>query len=747
MIKRNQGFVKHGQRHSLLALAVASALGVLASATAIAEEQVAAQSEGAGLNEVIVTARRRAENMQTVPVAVSSISALQLERSFAMDTTSLAQFAPNVVLDKVEAGTAGGAAFSIRGISYQDVEKAFDPTVLLFVDDIAVGTGTGNVMNMLDVQNIEVLRGPQGTLFGKNAVGGIVNIHRREPELHDVFGKVRATVGNFDTKSLEGYVNFGGENFALKFTAAELDHGGYYKNATLGTRQDDRKEQDYGMHWLWKPSKALKLELQTNHVDQRGTPNPILNISDRAATNGSGDAFCAFYAQCATNPYKSQSGDPQVAVGEGPTRLTLNSDMNIAKVNYDLDDKYRLTYIGGHMKSYDFTQFDFDGTPLPLYSAAKDSWYTQRSHELRISRNDPVLSGQAGVYYWDADSFTVNNGPGLVDRASASSKSYSIYGESDYRFANEYVLTTGARHISEKKEIGKFVDDGQGNASIPDGTHFSRTDSANIWRLGLRRELASGDMVYGTYSTGFRSGGFSPRAATISALEHGQAPEKLTNFEFGAKTRWFDKRLQLNAALFHMIYDNMQIETSLPAPGGNGQQQGFDNVGKAIINGGELELLARPDNHWTLSGNLGLTDSHYASFFTDLYGTGVKQDFTNLKLRRAPRVTYALAADYRDAFGAGRMNYHVGYNWRSNYEGTLDNAPGTRVEAFGILDASVSYEQGAWSVALFGRNLTNEAAYSHTFSVVPNNLGGSIWKFATPRTPRNYGLQVTYHFE
>jgi outer membrane receptor protein involved in Fe transport len=110
-------------------------------------------------------------------------------------------------------------------------------------------------------------------------------------------------------------------------------------------------------------------------------------------------------------------------------------------------------------------------------------------------------------------------------------------------------------------------------------------------------------------------------------------------------------------------------------------------------------------------------------------------------------VTYALAADYRDTIGAARINYHVGYSWRSNYEGTLDNAPGTRIEAFGILDASVSYEQGGWSLALFGRNLTNEVAYSHTFSVVPNKLGGSAWKFATPRTPRNYGLQLTYQFD
>lgn len=138
------------------------------------------------LEEVVVSARRREESLQDVPVAVSAVSGETLERAFITDTTQLAQFAPNVVLDKVEAGTAGGAAFSIRGISYQDVEKAFDPTVLVFVDDVALGTGTGNVMSLLDVERVEILRGPQGTLFGKNAVGGIINIHRRKPVLDNM---------------------------------------------------------------------------------------------------------------------------------------------------------------------------------------------------------------------------------------------------------------------------------------------------------------------------------------------------------------------------------------------------------------------------------------------------------------------------------------------------------------------------------------------------------------------------------
>lgn len=719
---------------------------LVAPGNSIAASPADTTASGSGLEEVVVLARKREESLQDVPVAVSTVSAEVLERAFVVDSTGLAQFAPNVVLDKVEAGTAGGAAFSIRGISYQDVEKAFDPTVLVFVDDVAMGSGTANVMNLLDVQSIEILRGPQGTLFGKNAVGGIINIHRKKPQLGEVSGKLRTTAGNFDTRNVEGFFNFGGDKAAIKLTGARLDHDGYYDNITLDTEQDERREVNYGAHLLWKPTDSLSFELQGNHIDQKGTPNPILNISDRTAVDGSGDTFCAFLGQCSPGPGQSQSGDPQVAVGDGFTYLELDSDTYIGQVNWDINDQYLLTYIGAYNKTFDDTAFDFDGSPAPLYHARKPGDYRQRSHELRITRSDPIFSGQAGVYFWNANSYTINIAPALFDRAWAKSESFSVYGETDFRFAEHYVLTTGFRYIEEDKDLEKFVDDGLGGVSIPAGTKATRSDDDVIWRLGLRYEFTGGDMVYTSYSTGFRSGGFSPRAATVDVLMRGQDPEKLSNFELGARTRWLDNRLQLNLTLFHMIYDDMQIETSLPAANGNGQQQGFDNVGKAKIDGVELDLLAQLTDHWTLSGNLGLLDAKYDSFFTDLYSEGTPRDFSDLKLRRAPDVSYSLSSNYEQDIGDGTANFRISYNWRADYEGTLDNHPGTAIDAFGLLDASLGYEINHWSVALFGSNLTDEDAYSHTFAVVPNAQGGSLWKFATPRVPRTYGVQLTYEF-
>lgn len=732
---------------SIGTLLFVGAVCVAPGATVAAEPNEAAESSAGGLEEIVVSARKRAESLQDVPVAVSAVSGAELERSFVTDSTALSQFAPNVVLDKVEAGTAGGAAFSIRGISYQDVEKAFDPTVLVFVDEVPLGSGTGNVMNLLDIDSIEILRGPQGTLFGKNAVGGIVNIHRKKPLLENVGGRFRIAGGNFNTRNVEGYFNFGGKQAAIKLTAARLDHDGYYPNRTLRTDQDERVEKDYGAHVLWQPLESLTLELQANRVEQAGTPNPVLNISDGRAVDGSGDAFCAFFGQCSAGPGLSQSGDAQVAIGDGPVYLKLDSDTYIGRLNWSLNDEYQLTYIGAYHDSFDDTAFDFDGSPAPLYHARKPGDYQQRSQELRITREHPIFSGQAGLYYWNASSFTINIAPALFDRAWTKSESFSVYGETDFRFAERNVLTTGLRYIEEDKDLTKFVDDGMGGVSIPEGTKASRSDSDVIWRLGVRHEFVGGDMIYATFSTGFRSGGFSPRAATVEVLERGQEPETLTNYEVGARTRWLENRLQLNLTLFHMIYDDMQIETSLPSNNpANPQQQGFDNVGKARIDGLELEVLAQVTDHWTLNGNLGLLDARYESFFTDLFAEGAPRDFSDLKLRRAPKVSYSVASNYQLAVGAGTANFRVAYDWRSDYEGTLDNHSGTGIDAFGLLDASLTYQIGNWSAAVFGNNLTDEDAYSHTYAVVPNALGGTFWKFATPRVPRTYGVQLSYEF-
>jgi iron complex outermembrane receptor protein len=255
-------------------------------------------------------------------------------------------------------------------------------------------------------------------------------------------------------------------------------------------------------------------------------------------------------------------------------------------------------------------------------------------------------------------------------------------------------------------------------------------------------------MGYFTASTGFRSGGFSARASTLDVLEKGESPEKLYSYELGVKSEWLDKRLRLNAALFHMLYKDMQIESNISCPqcATGGQQTAVLNVGQATINGAEFELSGRVTDHWNLSGTVGILRAKYDKFFTDLLGTGAASDFSYLPLRRAPHTTASIQSIYDVPLPVGSLSLFVGYNWTSDYADTINDQSGTHIQSFGILNSSLTYKYNSWEAALFGNNLTNEGAFTHTYAVGPTPEGGSLWKFANPRTPRTYGVKVTYRF-
>jgi len=721
-------------RHAALLCAVvgSSALPVYAADSA--------DDSSPALHEIVVTARRREENMQKVPVAVSAVSGDVIEQAHVPTTNQLAQFVPNVVLDNIEAGTPAGGAFSIRGVSYQDVEKTFDPTVLVMVDGIVRGSGTGQTMSLLDVKSVEVLRGPQGTLFGKNAVGGIINITRRAPELDSVFGAVSAGAGNYGSNDFNGYLNLGGASSALKLTAARSDHDGYFPNRTRRVDEGGKTEENYGVAFLWNPVNAFSLKLSYDYKNIEGSPAPTLNISDRAQAGPGGDLLCSAFGQCAPGPGQTQAGDPFTNLGSRPAEVSYREDFVVTQASWDFAPNYQLIYLFGYLSSDDAIAFDSDGSPVDFFSIHRNGTYTQKSHELRVARSGRELNWQAGVYYWNSAStdtqvYELSN---FADTFNGSSESKSVFGEADVRFAERWVATGGFRWIKETKKIFKESVGGGGE----------RTDDDVIWRAGLRFEARDNLMGYFTYSTGFRSGGFSARASTLEVLQRGEAPEELENLELGVKSDWLHERLRLNAAVFHMRYKDMQIESNIPCPacGTGGQQTAVLNVGQATIDGAELEFSGQVTDRWTLSGSVGLLDAKYDKFFTDLLGVGTPSDFSDLPLRRAPDVTYAVQSVYDLAVPVGNLAFFIGYNWTANYADTINDQPGTHIDSFGMLDASLTYKFKGWNFSAFGNNLTDEGAFTHTYAVGPTPQGGSLWKFANPRTPRTYGARVTYRF-
>lgn len=743
---------------------------------AISTSLIAVPAISAQLEEITVTARKRTESIQEVPVAVTAIAGSDIEQAFTLDTTGLQAFAPNVVFDTIEMGTPGGGGFSIRGVSYQDVDKGFDPTVLVAVDDVPLATGTGQVFDMIDIERIEVLRGPQGTLFGKNVVGGLINIHRVKPQLDETSGKVRLRYGEFDKSQVDFLYNFGADDWALKLTGGVSRQGeGYIKNISGGDlwyRDTDR----LGAHLLWQPSDTLTAEFMYDHSNLEGDPGTVFNTSagvtdnvwSRSGANpNGGDTFCALLGlTCSPAAGDPSTGSRDVGAINAPQWNELKKDQFTVRLTADVTEDHTVSYVGSLIKSEDDQALDGDGHIDTVYHFRRWGDYEQFTHELRLSRDSGSnLTWQVGLFNAFAEG--TNNQHTLViappysqEFGRTTSDSYSVFGEADLALMDEkLIFTVGARYINEKKKLAREAyGDRDDPTSINLGPNAggSIDSSKTIYRVGARYHFNEDVMAYATRSTGFRSGGLSPRAIDPYYLSQGYDPELLTNHEIGLRTTMLDGSLTFNITAFHMDYEDMQIELAIAADRPPGTQNFVVNAGQATIKGLEMDFNWMVNDWWRLSGNVGTLDSEYDDLFVNLYGFGPlgneyeARDESNLDLRRSPELSYGLSSIMTWDVAGGVVSWRASYSWTDDYEATTTNYPGSGVEETGILDSSLTYDVEKWQLSIYGRNLTDEDSWTHNYVVnafredVDGN--GALWRFAQRRAPREIGAEVLYRF-
>lgn len=727
------------------------------------------------LEEVVVTARKKEESIQDTPVAVTAIAGSDIEQAFTLDTTGLQAFAPNVVFDTIEMGTPGGGGFSIRGISYQDVDKGFDPTVLVSVDDVPLATGTGQVFDMIDIERIEVLRGPQGTLFGKNVVGGLINIHRVKPILEETSGKVRLRYGEYEKSQGDFLLNYGEEDWALKLTGGvSRQDEGYIDNRNGGDLWY-RDSERFGAHMLWQPNDVLTAETMIDYSNLEGSPGAVF-LTDIDTK----DTFCALTTAfgtplCSGSPGEPASGDRDETYADAPQWNQLEKWQGTVRLTADVTDDHTLTYVGSLMKSDDDQALDGDATPYEIYHFRRWGEFEQFSHELRLSRNTgSIFTWQVGLFQASTEGTTfqdstlnqliglpAGSGPTTYEETITKSDSYSVFGEGDIALLDEQlVITVGARYINEKKSVAKGISNYlTGLQELGPNAGGNTEDSDVIYRLGARYHFNDDVMAYFTTSTGFRSGGLSPRAQTQEVLAKAYEPEKLKNFELGLRTTMLDGSLILNLTAFSMEYTNMQIELAVAADQGTGTQIEMANVGKATIEGLELDFNWLINDWWRISGNVGILDAEYDSLFGNIWGSNPvtgevydERDETGLEMRRAPELSYGLSSTMSWDFAGGALTWRTSYSWTDEYEATITNYYGTNVEETGIVDSSISFDTETWQLSLYGRNLTDEDSWTHNYVVNPvrptadDVAPGTFWRFAQRRPPREIGAEFLYKF-
>lgn len=746
-------------------IAAAMGLALFLPLTAFAQSSsLEGEDQEMMLEEVFVTARKRPESLQEVAMSVSAAGQQEIDLTFATDIRNLVYISPNTLLDDTNQGPGGVAAAYIRGIGVSEVEKNFDPAVGVVIDGVFLGSLSGGIARSIDLQRVEILRGPQGTLFGRNTIGGVINLERTRPTM-EFGGKIGASYGNYDTTTVEGVLNFGNsDSFGIKLTGAYRDQGeGYMDNSWTGFDEGWSDYTSFGINPLFVPMEGLEIELTYYQERTDQDSPPLLNVGQP------GQLFCDAFGYCSPNVSTPVSGDRYITLRDcGSTALPGIPDPNIpwnppgydaptncsdatfdvdsyeAEVRWSINDQYSVDYIWGRWESDETVVNDWDAVESVLFHTNRPADYEQTTNELRLTYGGENLDYTVGLYHWDSEyNQTLNSYigfivPGIVldipQFTTQTSKSKAIFFEGDYSFSNPWTLTLGGRWTDDKKTTNQT-----GNVTGSASASWSEFTP----KVAIKYQIDDASMVYGLYSVGYRAGGFNGRVDSLDTALIPYDPETVDNWELGYRSEWANRTVIFNATAFYMEYKDKQEEIQQPSStSGTGQVTRVVNAASATITGGEFELIWAATESLTLRANLGLLDASYDNF---LVNTGTADnpmftDFSGLDFRRAPKTTASVSGDYLVDVGSGDFVVRAGARYVGPHEVDFANKPELHNSSQILVDGSINYIYENWSFSLFGRNLTDEDGYQIGFDVA------GLWSYAAPRVPRTYGFEVGYSF-
>lgn len=785
---------------------------------------------GAQIGEIVVTAQKRSENVQSVPIAITAIGGDALAERGVGSVSNLAAMTPSVSLDAGTAISGGSTAVLtafIRGIGQNEFAITTDPGVGIYLDGVYLARTVGANMDLPDVDRVEVLKGPQGTLFGRNAVGGAINVVTRTPS--DQFGiRGSITVGRFNRIDADASVDLPiSENLTSLWTVSVLNRDGYAKRKVYdsptpyvtepfgfketafssGGKDGSVGQQSLRGKLLWRPTDGLKVTLAGDftRVRQTALPTAILQVYDVAgvfaglaennipgtALDPSGTSgfnlaglynFCigATAAQIAARNAQNLCGargtpldaaamlpplasvnvdgdpfndrlpwdgrwittDPDETYSTGNSFSWMRSYGLSATIDYDLSDTLAVRSITGYRSLWFNFGADLDNSPLQFQetSAEIDQW--QFSQELQLIGHgfDDRLKYVLGGYYFyeradEQDYAPLNQGLLWIDSPYFSrTKNYAFFGQMDYRLSDLIGLTVGGRYTHERKSFLSGQTDLNGlnyklfNCTIygppcQDALGFVNPgDPLQIYidewqygtfknfspKLGIQLHPARDVMAYGTWSRGYKSGGWTTRLSNPLPYAPSYDPEKAETFELGVKSRLFDNRLQLNVAAFTTNYKGIQLPF----------QQGPDvvqqNAGNARIKGVEVEFVTRPLPALTLTGSVGYLDARYTSVLPGAViapGADKAGLFVGSPLAKVPEWKFNISPRYEVDLGSGgAIVLLADYTHTSSMWNDTERTYLLKRQALDMINASISYRDPSdrYTVTLGGTNITGK---------------------------------------
>lgn len=690
----------------------------------------ATEQRGSALEDIVVFGRKRAraEELQKVPLAITAISAAQLQSPSIKNLVDIGHLAPNASLQS--SAQRGVQNFSIRGMGISGTTVSDEPAVGIFQDGVYWGSNYGAIGDAFDLEGVEVLRGPQGTLFGRNVTGGAVTIRSARPTDETSF---RAGLGIGNGLTMEGSAVANGAitdgvaaRIAVKATASD----GLFRNVTNDTSYG--KNDSYVIRPSIKltPSDTFDVTLLGEYYGLRGDPTVTRGVAPTTVPGPPTAATLAGFTSpsdfFATNP-----GTP------GHTHVDVYFGM--LEANWQIGPG-TLTSISGYRKVFSDNEYDPDGFPPVSFQHMVRNRQHQWSSELRYAADlTPWLSGTVGAYYFDQkvdyDERRILSG-GVTRVASASlleNSSYAFFGEFDIKPVEIVTVTVGGRYTHERKEASAAALGGcafdLSTCNLATRPAYKANNFAP--KVGVSVQATQTIMLFGSYTEGFRSGGFSLRGTPLGAPYEA---ETVKAYEAGIKADLLDRHLRVNLTGFTNKYDNLQ-RTVLGVDPVLGVVQSVFNAADAKIKGLEAEVTAIPVDGLTLSGTYGYTDAKYERF--DGF-----PNFADLQFVRVPKHTARAAIDYeRKLPNDASISFGTSLSYTGRYFFNDANTPTLNQKGYSLVDANIGYTTpNGLSFMLYTRNLTNTkyAVWGSTLGALGQNL--------FPGDPRTYGIRVMASF-
>lgn len=640
-----------------------------------------AQAERSNSNIIIVNARKREESLQEVPLAVTAIGKAAIDNSFAQTVADLERFAPNVDFADNSFGAKQLNA-TIRGIGFADVEKSFEPAIGFSIDGVFLGTSGGASVDVFDLESVEILRGPQGTLYGRNTVGGVVNLRRTKPT-EEIGARASIRVGNNGREEYLVVANTGRIGaFALKGYFFKTLTDTFSTNLVTGEKDQLKDNISFGGALSFEPSEDFSALLSVDVFDDNSSQAPTYNLSTAGAL------FCdltlipaAFGGPVADSSSGAGCIDQSFAIAEDSDFTTHIQAIPVSNetdgysitgsFDWDLSSDLTLTSITGYRESDELLRTDNLGAPLvtlsaapvqvPLFFATRAVEQQQFSQELRLGGTiGSSFDFVAGLYYLNSEYSLIGGsgpfgqnfgtvfifgGPASDFTAGQTTEAYAAFADGSYKLTDQLTVSAGIRYSYEEKDFDLAFFAG---AAAGQATSLNADFDAITGRVILQYQITDDIMAFGGWSRGFRSGGFNGRAASI-AVAGPYDPETVDSFEGGLRMEFFDRRVRFNPTVFYANYRDKQEEVSQPSVGGIPETI-VQNAGSVNIWGIELETQAVVTDEFSLRGSVGYLNAKYGEFLIpDLANpTGPEIDVADdRQLRRAPDWTFALGATYK----------------------------------------------------------------------------------------------------